>query len=53
MTGAESGDGTGGPPPEPEPCPHCGAPVTAVIQLIPSAYHAYPCGCAVRGNLLE
>ncbi|AHG01087.1 hypothetical protein HALLA_16130 [Halostagnicola larsenii XH-48] len=55
MTGVESGDGAGGPPPEPEPrpCPHCGVPVTAVIQLVPTAHHAYPCGCVVPADLLE
>ncbi|SFS68882.1 hypothetical protein [Halostagnicola kamekurae] len=34
-------------------CPHCGLPVTAVVQLVPSHHTAYPCGCRVRGDLLE
>ncbi|WP_197075908.1 hypothetical protein [Halostagnicola sp. A56] len=37
-------------PPE---CPHCGLPVSAVVQLVPSHHTAYPCGCRVRGDLLE
>ncbi|AHG00822.1 hypothetical protein HALLA_09375 [Halostagnicola larsenii XH-48] len=34
-------------------CPQCGAVVTAVVQLVPEYYNAYPCGCWVRGDLLE
>ena len=33
-------------------CPHCGHPVTAVVQLVPSHHTAYPCGCRVRSDLL-
>ncbi|GAB7018405.1 hypothetical protein [Halostagnicola bangensis] len=34
-------------------CPQCGLPVTAVVQLVPTHHNAYPCGCRVRGDLLE
>ncbi|GAB7017972.1 hypothetical protein JCM18750_08330 [Halostagnicola bangensis] len=34
-------------------CPECGLPVTAVVQLVPEYHNAYPCGCRVRGDLLE
>ena len=41
-----------GRPARPE-CPHCGLPVTAVVQLVPTHHNAYPCGCRVDGDLLE
>ncbi|WP_459884426.1 hypothetical protein [Halostagnicola bangensis] len=34
-------------------CPNCGLPVSAVVQLVPDRHNAYPCGCRVRGDLLE
>ncbi len=34
-------------------CPHCGCPVSTVVQLVPEYHNAYPCGCQVRGDLLE
>ncbi|AHG01168.1 hypothetical protein HALLA_18660 [Halostagnicola larsenii XH-48] len=41
------------PPSERPECPHCGLPVSAVVQLVPTHHTAYPCGCRVRGDLLE
>ncbi|GAB7018023.1 HalOD1 output domain-containing protein [Halostagnicola bangensis] len=38
---------------EPSTHPECGVPVTAVVQLVPDCHNAYPCGCRVRGDLLE
>ncbi len=40
------------PPTRPE-CPHCGLPVSAVVQLVPECHNVYPCGCRVAGDLLE
>ncbi|AHF98671.1 hypothetical protein HALLA_07215 [Halostagnicola larsenii XH-48] len=40
------------PSPRPE-CPECGLLVTDVVQLVPTHHTAYPCGCQVRGDLLE
>ncbi|MDJ1433415.1 hypothetical protein [Halostagnicola sp. A-GB9-2] len=34
-------------------CPNCGLPISAVVQLVPDRHNAYPCGCRVRGDLLE
>lgn len=52
-TDTESGEQAGGDSPEPMPCPRCGTAVTAVIQLVPTKHHTYPCGCVVQSDLLE
>ncbi len=39
--------------PDPVPCPRCGEPVTAVVQIVPTHHNTYPCGCGVEEDLLE
>ncbi|SFS38857.1 hypothetical protein [Halostagnicola kamekurae] len=40
-------------PPARPKCPHCGLPVSAVVQIVPECHNAYPCGCRVEKDLLE
>ncbi|WP_050051740.1 hypothetical protein [Halostagnicola sp. A56] len=37
----------------PPTCPHCRAPITAIVQLVPTHHNAYPCGCRLARDTLE